>query len=163
MSGLRLDNQPTQDETEHDAKSGGENTHNEDRPPCPPPLALILPKPLNHLRLLRREVHGEREVQQLSERQFGLEFVVIIFSPVDGGFASLCPAMIPAHSSRFLSLITKQKRQRGFDSSCGARVGRVSPLRPLGKRLAGCGAHGVTRPTLYRNLFVTVLAKNSRA
>jgi hypothetical protein len=62
VSGLRLGNQTIQKETERSAESGRENTHNKHQPPRPSPLPLILPKTLNHLRLLRREVHGVREV-----------------------------------------------------------------------------------------------------
>ena len=48
-------------------------------------------------------------------------------------------------------------RQRSFVTSCAARVGRVTPCAPQPAHRFPNGAHGVTRPTLSRNLFVTVL------
>src|SRR6266700_590051 len=49
-------------------------------------------------------------------------------------------------------------RQRDFDTWSRGWVGRVTPCAPFGRSLAGCGAHGVTRPTKLRGLFVTALA-----
>src|SRR6266700_2511698 len=42
-------------------------------------------------------------------------------------------------------------------TSCRARVGRVTPCAPRSADSFPNGAHGVTRPTTSRNLFVTVL------
>ena len=50
-------------------------------------------------------------------------------------------------------------RQISFVTSCRERLGRVTPCAPFGKLSADRGAHGVTRPTTSRNLFVTVLAR----
>src|SRR6266568_619144 len=44
-------------------------------------------------------------------------------------------------------------------TSCRARVGRVTPCAPRSADSFPNGAHGVTRPTTSRNLFVTVLAR----
>src|SRR6266699_795151 len=48
-------------------------------------------------------------------------------------------------------------RQISFVTSCRARVGRVTPCAPRPADSFPNGAHGVTRPTTSRNLFVTVL------
>src|SRR6266536_5621064 len=47
-------------------------------------------------------------------------------------------------------------RQISFVTSCRARVGRVTPCAPRSADSFPNGAHGVTRPTTSRNLFVTV-------
>ena len=49
-------------------------------------------------------------------------------------------------------------RQISFVTSCRAQVGRVTPCAPRSADSFPNGAHGVTRPTTSRNLFVTVLA-----
>ena len=49
-------------------------------------------------------------------------------------------------------------RQKGFTPSSTGQVGRVTPCAPQSATNFPNGAHGVTRPTLCRNLFVTVLA-----
>src|SRR6266702_3239088 len=54
-------------------------------------------------------------------------------------------------------------RQRDFDTWSRGWVGRVTPCAPFGRSLAGCGAHGVTRPTRLRSLFVTVTSFHERA
>src|SRR5437879_1552574 len=43
------------------------------------------------------------------------------------------------------------------------KVGRVTPCAPLETGPAGCGAHGVTRPTLLRNLVVIELVTSIAA
>ncbi len=50
-------------------------------------------------------------------------------------------------------------RQINFVTSCRARVGRVTPCAPRSADSFPNGAHGVTRPTKSRNLFVTLLAR----
>ena len=48
-------------------------------------------------------------------------------------------------------------RQISFVTSFSARVGRVTPCAPRSADSFPNGAHGVTRPTTFRNMFVTVL------
>ncbi len=57
-----------------------------------------------------------------------------------------------------LLLQTLLPRQISFVMSCRAWVGRATPCAPRSADSFPNGAHGVTRPTTSRNLFVTVLA-----
>src|SRR5216684_1258295 len=49
-------------------------------------------------------------------------------------------------------------RQRNFVTLCRRRAGRVTACAPSSARGFVNGAHGVTRPTMSRNLSVAVLA-----
>ncbi len=71
-----------------------------------------------------------------------------------GVVAGALPPQSKSGSSRPLELV---RRQTNCDTSSTGRVGRVTPCAPQPATGFPNGAHGVTRPTLLRNLIVTVL------
>ncbi len=70
------------------------------------------------------------------------------FAPTDVGGYTLRPF---SPKREMFALVP---RQISFVTSCRARVGRVTPCAPRSADSFPNGAHGVTRPTTSRNLFV---------
>src|SRR5437879_8587484 len=68
--------------------------------------------------------------------------------------------MAPSSSVTTRMLPALVPRQISFVTSCRAQVGRVTPCAPRSADSFPNGAHGVTRPTTSRNLFVTVLGSH---
>src|SRR6266536_866444 len=70
-------------------------------------------------------------------------------------------AKLMRRDRKTLLLQTLLPRQISFVMSCRAWVGRATPCAPRSADSFPNGAHGVTRPTTSRNLFVTVLAQGA--